>query len=53
MIIDPPSVFAPLIEWVAFRREMEELVSKYPNESDPAEWLKIAEDKEAELRNAG
>jgi hypothetical protein len=50
MIIDPPTMFAPLSEWKAFRVEMEELTELYPDNAEVAEMLALARNTEARLK---
>lgn len=43
MIIDPPSVFAPLDEWEAFVAELERLLVQNPDDQLIAESLRAAQ----------
>lgn len=47
LIIDPPSVFASIEEWTAFRLEMERLTVAEPDNLAAREALATARDEEA------
>lgn len=49
-IIDPPDAFAPLAEWVRFRKEMEALHRADPHDVSVAEALEQAQEGEARAR---
>jgi len=49
ILIDPPSDFAPLSEWTAFKKEMEALAIKHPDDDDVRACLALANERINEL----